>query len=127
MNAFILTLIFIFFEFCDIALNPQTDFKSLVNSYIARYQKSPFLFFATQFNFLFLTFCIFYFGIYALFVLYAFYVLDLLTKLIFIKNSFSNDENSEINQMLDMNFKFTKMQRIFISLACSAVFFVLVI
>ncbi|MBO7475881.1 MAG: hypothetical protein J6T36_02995, partial [Campylobacter sp.] len=92
-----------------------------------RYQKSPFLFFATQFNFLFLTFCIFYFGIYALFVLYAFYVLDLLTKLIFIKNSFSNDENSEINQMLDMNFKFTKMQRIFILLACSAVFFVLVI
>ena len=126
MNAFLLTLIFLFFEFCDIALNPQTEFKSLVNSYIARYRKSAILFFITQFNFLFLSFCIFYLGIYALFVLYAFYILDLLTKLIFIKNSLSNDQNSEFNQMLEMNFKFSKTQRILISLACSAIFFVLV-
>ena len=126
MSAFFLTMIFMLFECCDIALNPQNSFAELVNSYIQRYKKSPILFFATQFNFLFLSFCIFYLNKTALFVLYAFYILDLLTKLVFIKNSLDVKNDAKFDEILNSNLQISKKIRICVSLACAATFFVLV-
>lgn len=125
MQTLNLVLIFLFFEFCDFCLNPQNNLKDLIYSSVSRYAKSKILFFMTQFNFIYLSFCIFYLGFNALLFLYLLYVADIITKLIFVKNILG-ENNAKFDDFLNSDIKILPRHRILVSLAAGIIFFVLI-
>lgn len=127
MQTLNLTLIFLFFEFCDFWLNKQNNIKDLIYSYVSRYAKSKILFFVTQFNFIYLSFCVFYLGFNSLLILYLLYVADVLTKLVFIKNIlYENNPKSTVYDILNTNLQILPRHRIIVSSAGGILFFVLI-
>lgn len=120
-----LTILFFIFECCDIALNRSVKFKDLVYGYAIRWAKNPILFLFTQFNFLFLSFCIFGLEIRSgiLYILYTLYFFDSCYK-VYLSQKIINDELSrDLEFMLNSGYEIQIWQRFIFSLSMSAIFY----
>ncbi|CZE47121.1 hypothetical protein [Campylobacter geochelonis] len=120
-----LAILFLLFEICDMVLNPSTSFKELVFGYARRWAKSKAFFLLTQFNFIFLTFCVFGLNLQSTIIifLYLFYALDSAYK-IYLSDKIVKDElNDELKMLLNGDIRITLWQRALLSLGVALLFF----
>lgn len=101
MNALNLTLIFACCEILDICFNHKNNVSEMLDGYVQKFKQNSVLFFAMQFSFIFLIFCVFYLQIGTLFILLIFYFLDVISKIVFIKKIENNDLDDETKRILD--------------------------
>lgn len=101
MNALNLTLIFVCCEILDIYFNHKNNVSEMLDGYVQKFKQNSVLFFAMQFSFIFLIFCVFYLQIGTLFILLIFYFLDVISKIVFIKKIENNDLDDETKRILD--------------------------
>lgn len=119
----ILTIIFFLNELFDIYLNNKSNLLDILLSYFIRFKRSQILFFITQFNFIFLNFCVFALGIdnFSMVCLCVCYWVDCLIKIYYI-HKFSN--KIEFVKLISLrSIHISLYQRIFISFVSSLCFY----
>lgn len=126
MTPLNLTLAFLFFEFLDLMLNKSTAFSDLIIGYIRRWIQTPIIFFLTQFNFIYLSFCIFYLNnhSFAIVSLYLLYFSDTVLKIVIASKVNQNKVDSELLKILNNDMKIKIHYRILFSICVSLVFFI---
>ncbi|MCR8699844.1 hypothetical protein CUREO4125_05570 [Campylobacter ureolyticus] len=120
-----LAIIFFIFECLDIFLNKSENLQGLILSYAKKWQKSPFLFLITQFNFLFLSFCIFCLNLKSpvLITLYFLYLFDSLCKAYFCAKTSKGELNDDIKFFLSNEVKIPLQTRFIFSLSVTFLFY----
>lgn len=120
-----LVIIFFIFECLDIFLNKSENLQGLILSYAKKWQKSPFLFLTTQFNFLFLSFCIFCLNLKSpiLITLYFLYLFDSLCKAYFCAKIYKGELNDDIKFFLSNDVKIPLQTRFIFSLSVTFLFY----
>lgn len=118
-----LTILFFINELLDIYLNNQSNLLNLMLSYFLRFKRSIFLFFITQFNFIFLTFCIFYLNITnsSMLGIWICYLADVFVKIYFIKKFSNGIELKKVYALKAINL--TPTSRVIISFIMSICFY----
>lgn len=113
------------FECFDILLNGSKNFGDLFLGYVKRWNDNPVFFLLTQFNFIFLTFCIFTLGISSFIIvgLYFLYALDVGYKIYISDKISKNQISDELDFMLKNNIEIDKKFRILFSICVSIVFY----
>lgn len=121
----ILVGLFFIFECLDIFLNKSENLQALILSYAKRWQKSPLLFLLTQFNFLFLSFCVFYLNLqrYLMLTLYFLYGLDCLYKIYLCSKISKNEVDDDLKLFLSLDIKIPLQTRLIFSLSVSLLFY----
>lgn len=120
-----LVIIFFIFECLDIFLNKSENLQGLILSYAKKWQKSPFLFLTTQFNFLFLSFCIFCLNLKSpiLITLYFLYLFDSLCKAYFCAKISKGELRDDIKFFLSNDVKIPLQTRFIFSLSVTFLFY----
>ncbi|PSM52281.1 putative membrane protein [Campylobacter blaseri] len=120
-----LVILFFIFECLDVALNNSTKFKDLIYGYARRWAKNPIFFLLTQFNFLFLSFCIFGLGINSglLYLLYLLYMFDSGYKVYLSHNVINNNLNKDLEMLLNSGYTIEIWQRFLFAFCMSGVFY----
>ncbi|MCZ6133300.1 hypothetical protein [Campylobacter ureolyticus] len=120
-----LAIIFFIFECLDIFLNKSENLQGLILSYAKKWQKSPFLFLITQFNFLFLSFFIFCLNLKSpiLITLYFLYLFDSLCKAYFCAKISKGELNDDIKFFLSNEVKIPFQTRFIFSLSVTFLFY----
>lgn len=120
-----LVIIFFIFECLDIFLNKSENLQGLILSYAKKWQKSPFLFLTTQFNFLFLSFCIFCLNLKSpiLITLYFLYLFDSLCKAYFCAKISKGELKDDIKFFLSSDVRIPLQTRFIFSLSVSFLFY----
>ena len=120
-----LAIIFFIFECLDIFLNKSENLQGLILSYVKKWQKSPFLFLTTQFNFLFLSFCIFCLNLKSpiLITLYFLYLIDSLCKAYFCAKISKGELKDDIKFFLSNDVKIPLQTRFIFSLSVTFLFY----
>lgn len=120
-----LVIIFFIFECLDIFLNKSENLQGLILSYAKKWQKSPFLFLTTQFNFLFLSFCIFCLNLKSpiLITLYFLYLFDSLCKAYFCAKISKGELKDDIKFFLSNEVKIPLQTRFIFSLSVTFLFY----
>ncbi|STA69851.1 Uncharacterised protein [Campylobacter ureolyticus] len=106
-------------------LNKSENLQGLILSYAKKWQKSPFLFLITQFNFLFLSFCIFCLNLKSpiLITLYFLYLFDSLCKAYFCAKISKGELNDDIKFFLSNEVKIPFQTRFIFSLSVTFLFY----
>ncbi len=120
-----LVIIFFIFECLDIFLNKSENLQGLILSYAKKWQKSPFLFLTTQFNFLFLSFCIFCLNLKSpiLITLYFLYLFDSLCKAYFCAKISKGELKDDIKFFLSSDVRIPLQTRFIFSLSVTFLFY----
>ena len=120
-----LAIIFFIFECFDIFLNKSENLQGLILSCAKKWQKSPFLFLITQFNFLFLSFCIFCLNLKSpiLITLYFLYLFDSLCKAYFCAKISKGELRDDIKFFLSNDVKIPLQTRFIFSLSVTFLFY----
>ena len=120
-----LVIIFFIFECLDIFLNKSENLQGLILSYAKKWQKSPFLFLITQFNFLFLSFCIFCLNLKSpiLITLYFLYLFDSLCKVYFCAKISKGELKDDIKFFLSSDVRIPLQTRFIFSLSVTFLFY----
>lgn len=120
-----LAIIFFIFECLDIFLNKSDNLQGLILSYVKKWQKSPFLFLIAQFNFLFLSFCIFCLNLKSpiLITLYFLYLFDSLCKVYFCAKISKGELKEDIKFFLSNDVKIPLQTRFIFSLSVTFLFY----
>lgn len=120
-----LVIIFFIFECLDIFLNKSENLQGLILSYAKKWQKSPFLFLITQFNFLFLSFCIFCLNLKSpiLIILYFLYLFDSLCKAYFCAKISKGELKDDIKFFLSSDVRIPLKTRFVFSLSVTFLFY----
>lgn len=120
-----LVIIFFIFECLDIFLNKSENLQGLILSYAKKWQKSPFLFLITQFNFLFLSFCIFCLNLKSpiLIILYFLYLFDSLCKAYFCAKISKGELKDDIKFFLSSDVRIPLKTRFIFSLSVTFLFY----
>lgn len=120
-----LVIIFFIFECLDIFLNKSENLQGLILSYAKKWQKSPFLFLITQFNFLFLSFCIFCLNLKSpiLITLYFLYLFDSLCKAYFCAKISKGELKDDIKFFLSSDVRIPLKTRFIFSLSVTFLFY----
>ena len=120
-----LAIIFFIFECLDIFLNKSENLQGLILSYAKKWQKSPFLFLITQFNFLFLSFCIFCLNLKSpiLITLYFLYLFDSLCKAYICEKISKGELRDDIKFFLSNDVKIPLQTRFIFSLSVTFLFY----
>lgn len=127
MNALNLTLIFACCEILDIYFNYKNNVSEMLDGYVQKFKQNSVLFFAMQFSFIFLTFCVFYLQIGTLFILLIFYFLDVISKIVFIKKIENNDLDDETKRILDNGMEIPLYVRFGLSFMMCYLFYICII
>lgn len=127
MNALNLTFIFACCEILDIYFNHKNNVSEMLDGYVQKFKQNSVLFFAMQFNFIFLTFCVFYLQIGTLFILLIFYFLDVISKIVFIKKIENNDLDDETKRILDNGMEIPLYVRFGLSFMMCYLFYICII
>ncbi|MCZ6155282.1 hypothetical protein O6B72_00410 [Campylobacter ureolyticus] len=120
-----LVIIFFIFECLDIFLNKSENLQGLILSYAKKWQKSPFLFLTIQFNFLFLSFCIFCLNLKSpiLITLYFLYLFDSLCKAYFCAKISKGELKDDIKFFLSSDVRIPLQTRFIFSLSVTFLFY----
>lgn len=120
-----LAIIFFIFECLDIFLNKSDNLQGLILSYVKKWQKSPFLFLIAQFNFLFLSFCIFCLNLKSpiLITLYFLYLFDSLCKVYFCAKISKGELKEDIKFFLSSDVRIPFQTRFIFSLSVTFLFY----
>ena len=127
MNALNLTLIFACCEILNIYFNHKSNVSEMLDGYVQKFKQNSVLFFAMQFSFIFLTFCVFYLQIGTLFILLIFYFLDVIIKIVFIKKIENNDLDDETKRILDNGMEIPLYVRFGLSFMMCYLFYICII
>ncbi|MCI6642386.1 MULTISPECIES: hypothetical protein [Campylobacter] len=127
MNALNLTFIFACCEILDIYFNHKNNVSEMLDGYVQKFKQNSVLFFAMQFSFIFLTFCVFYLQIGTLFILLIFYFLDVISKIVFIKKIENNDLDDETKRILDNGMEIPLYVRFGLSFMMCYLFYICII
>ncbi len=127
MNALNLTFIFACCEILDIYFNHKNNVSEMLDGYVQKFKKNSVLFFAMQFSFIFLIFCVFYLQIGTLFILLIFYFLDVISKIVFIKKIENNDLDDETKRILDNGMEIPLYVRFGLSFMMCYLFYICII
>lgn len=127
MNALNLTFIFACCEILDIYFNHKNNVSEMLGGYVQKFKQNSVLFFAMQFSFIFLTFCVFYLQIGTLFILLIFYFLDVISKIVFIKKIENNDLDDETKRILDNGMEIPLYVRFGLSFMMCYLFYICII
>lgn len=127
MNALNLTLIFACCEILDICFNHKNNVSEMLDGYVQKFKQNSVLFFAMQFSFIFLIFCVFYLQIGTLFILLIFYFLDVISKIVFIKKIENNDLDDETKRILDNGMEIPLYVRFGLSFMMCYLFYICII
>lgn len=127
MNALNLTFIFACCEILDIYFNHKNNVSEMLDGYVQKFKQNSVLFFAMQFSFIFLIFCVFYLQIGTLFILLIFYFLDVISKIVFIKKIENNDLDDEAKRILDNGMEIPLYVRFGLSFMMCYLFYICII
>lgn len=127
MNALNLTFIFACCEILDIYFNHKNNVSEMLDGYVQKFKQNSVLFFAMQFSFIFLIFCVFYLQIGTLFILLIFYFLDVISKIVFIKKIENNDLDDETKRILDNGMEIPLYVRFGLSFMMCYLFYICII
>lgn len=93
--------------------------------YVRRWSETPILFLFTQFNFIYLSFCIFALNLQSFIIisLYFLYIIDAIYKVYIATKISKNEISEELQIMLKSNIKIDLKMRILFSLSLATIFY----